>query len=122
MRLELVGNDRTGIVRDVTHVLADAGVNVEEFHTECTGAPNSGAQLFRAQASLRLPAELPLGSLQASLVTSGDNASSIVLLGAVAVEGTAPHTSAVEAAPTRKCAAAPGGASRTLMLQAATLT
>ena len=66
-RFALVGNGRPGIVRDVSHGLADAGGNVEEFHAECTGAPNSAAQLSRAQASLRLPAALPLGSLQASL-------------------------------------------------------
>ena len=81
-----------------------------------------GKQTQFSVVALAIPASTQTRSLQASLVPSGDNASSIVLLGAVAVEGTAPHTSAVEAAPTRKCAAAPGGASRTLMLQAATLT
>lgn len=65
--MELVGNDRPGIVSEVTHVLAEQRVNVEEFQTECSGAPNSGATLFRANAALRLPAETTIHDLQAAL-------------------------------------------------------
>ncbi|MFP6613171.1 MAG: ACT domain-containing protein [Pirellulales bacterium] len=62
--LELLGNDRPGIVREITHVLAAQGVNVEEFHTECTEAPMSGGQLFRAKAQLRLPPSLDRDALR----------------------------------------------------------
>ena len=31
IRLELVGNDRPGIVRDITRVLAEQGVNLESL-------------------------------------------------------------------------------------------
>ena len=65
--MELVGNDRPGIVSEVTHVLAEQNVNVEEFQTECTGAPNSGAAIFRANAELRLPAGTTVQDLQAAL-------------------------------------------------------
>lgn len=65
--LELVGNDRPGIVSEVTRVLAARQVNVEEFQTECQEAPNSGSTLFRARAALRLPADLSLGELQMAL-------------------------------------------------------
>jgi glycine cleavage system regulatory protein len=53
--LELVGNDHPGIVRDISRVLADHGVNIEELETEVTSVPMSGEALFRARARLRLP-------------------------------------------------------------------
>jgi glycine cleavage system regulatory protein len=54
-RLEIVGHDRPGIVRQITHALAGAGVNVEEFSSECVSAPMSGETLFKAVARLQLP-------------------------------------------------------------------
>jgi len=56
VRLELVGHDRPGIIRENSRVLAAQGVNVEELTTECGSAPNTGQPLFRATATLRLPA------------------------------------------------------------------
>jgi glycine cleavage system regulatory protein len=54
-RLEIVGHDRPGIVRQITHALARASVNVEEFSSECVSAPMSGETLFKAIARLQLP-------------------------------------------------------------------
>ena len=54
-RLEIVGHDRPGIVRQITHALARANVNVEEFSSECVSAPMSGETLFKAAARLQLP-------------------------------------------------------------------
>ena len=67
LRMELVGNDRPGIVREVSRVLAQRQVNVEDFQTECTSAPMSGEKLFRATAQLRLPAGLTRDQLQQDL-------------------------------------------------------
>ncbi|QDT01044.1 glycine cleavage system protein R [Adhaeretor mobilis] len=67
LQLELVGHDRPGIVREVTSVLARLGVNVEELNTERTAAANTGQPLFNAAASLRLPAGVSRGTLQAAL-------------------------------------------------------
>ena len=53
--LEIVGQDRPGIVRQLTEALARQGVNVEELHTECASAAMSGETLFKAKARLRLP-------------------------------------------------------------------
>ena len=69
VQLELVGNDRPGIVREITHVLTENGVNVEDFRTNCTTAPMSGAQLFRAFAKLRLPPSLSRDELRSRLET-----------------------------------------------------
>jgi glycine cleavage system regulatory protein len=58
VRLELVGHDHPGIIRDISRVLAQYQVNIEELETGVAGAPMSGEQLFRARAQLRLPAAL----------------------------------------------------------------
>jgi glycine cleavage system regulatory protein len=67
LRLELVGNDHPGIVRDVSRALAQRGINVEELSTECTSAPMSGEPLFKATADLRIPADLCVDELRATL-------------------------------------------------------
>ncbi|MCC6414686.1 MAG: ACT domain-containing protein [Opitutaceae bacterium] len=46
--LELVGNDRPGILRAVSGVLATHGVNVEELASERVSAPMGGGTLFQA--------------------------------------------------------------------------
>jgi glycine cleavage system regulatory protein len=56
VRLELVGNDHPGIIRDISKVLAQHHVNIEELETGVSGAPMTGEQLFRASVQLRLPA------------------------------------------------------------------
>src|SRR5690606_9721453 len=48
--MELVGNDRPGIVRDITRLLAEQGVNVERLVTEVNPAPMSSEPLFHAEA------------------------------------------------------------------------
>jgi glycine cleavage system regulatory protein len=54
-RLEIVGHDRPGIVRQITDALARASVNVEEFSSECVSAPMSGETPFKATTRLQLP-------------------------------------------------------------------
>ena len=67
LRLELVGNDRPGIVRDVSRVLADQRVNIEELETEVASAPMSGELLFRASARLDVPPTVTLDVLRRQL-------------------------------------------------------
>jgi len=67
VKLDVVGHDRPGIVREITSALARAGVNVEEFSSECTSAPMSGETLFHATARLQLPEGCDLVALKKSL-------------------------------------------------------
>jgi glycine cleavage system regulatory protein len=53
--LEIVGQDRPGIVSQIARVLASHGVNVEELQSECASAAMTGETLFKAQAKLRIP-------------------------------------------------------------------
>jgi glycine cleavage system regulatory protein len=52
--VEVVGNDRPGIVRDLTTAIAGAGGNVEELTTGLESAPMSGHPLFRAKGMVSL--------------------------------------------------------------------
>ena len=58
LRLELVGLDQPGIVRDISDALASRNVNIEELETETSNAPMDGGTLFKAQAVLVLPTGL----------------------------------------------------------------
>lgn len=73
IQLELVGNDRPGIVRDITRLLAEHGVNLESLDTEVAPAPMSSELLFHAQAQLAVPTELSLELLQQRLETLADD-------------------------------------------------
>src|SRR6266508_2834007 len=48
--LQIVGQDRPGIVHQISHALAAHGVNLEELETECESAAMSGETLFKARA------------------------------------------------------------------------
>lgn len=71
--LELVGNDRPGIVRDITRLLSEHGVNVESLITEVLSAPMSSEPLFRAEAMLGVPSGVPLHLLQEHLEALADD-------------------------------------------------
>jgi glycine cleavage system regulatory protein len=73
INMELVGNDRPGIVRDLTRLLTEQGVNVEQLVTNVEPAPMSSELLFRAQALLGLPVTLSLDVLQKRLETLADD-------------------------------------------------
>lgn len=73
LRLTLVGNDRPGIIREISRALASQHVNVEELATQCTSAPMSGEPLFNAQALLKAPAGLDMSALQSRLEQLADD-------------------------------------------------
>ena len=66
-KLEIVGSDRPGIVREITAALARANVNVEEFFSEVVSAPMSGETLFKATARLQLPEKCDIAALKRDL-------------------------------------------------------
>jgi glycine cleavage system regulatory protein len=66
-KLEIVGHDRPGIVREISATLARAGVNVEEFSSEVASAPMTGETLFNAVARLQLPEDCNIAALKRDL-------------------------------------------------------
>jgi len=55
VNLVVTGNDRQGIVSDVTGALKSFGVNIVELQTICDSAPNWGSPLFTATIALHMP-------------------------------------------------------------------
>lgn len=53
--LQVMGNDRPGIVSTISQAIASHGINVEELKTEYSTAPMSGTAMFKAHALLFLP-------------------------------------------------------------------
>ncbi len=67
MTLELIGQDRPGIIREMTRALNLHRINLEELETECISAPMSGERLFRATAVLGIPDQMSLEKLREDL-------------------------------------------------------
>ena len=67
LRLELVGQDRPGIISEISAALATRDVSIVELETNTTSAPMSGEPLFEAKATLRVQNELALDHLRETL-------------------------------------------------------
>lgn len=63
----LVGQDRAGIVHQVTAVLARLDANIEALDSSISVEPHSGAPLFNMDVRLRLPPGLPAQAVQTAL-------------------------------------------------------
>ena len=72
LSLDLVGNDRPGIVRDISRAIAERGVNVEELESHTSSAPMSGETLFHAEAWLRPPRGASADELSTALEKLAD--------------------------------------------------
>ncbi len=64
--LELTGQDHPGIVHEISHVLAQQGISIDELETAVAPAPQGG-NLFLANAVLELPAGTDLASVRDAL-------------------------------------------------------
>ena len=65
--VEIVGQDRPGILRSVSGVFAAHRVNVEELASERVSAPMGGGTLFQARATVLVPPTVPLAALHSEL-------------------------------------------------------
>ncbi|NNG20940.1 amino acid-binding ACT protein [Naumannella sp. ID2617S] len=67
LELHLLGNDRPGIVHQISSVLAAQGVSIEQLETGTREAPMAGGTLFEARARLVAPADVDRGLLANAL-------------------------------------------------------
>jgi glycine cleavage system regulatory protein len=70
--LEVVGQDRPGIIRDITAILARLGVNIDELSTDVQSGSFSGEAMFRAEARLRVPEGLAVEVLRGEVERLGN--------------------------------------------------
>jgi methionyl-tRNA formyltransferase len=69
VELELIGEDRLGIVSRLTRILAERSVSIESIHTEIIRSGVSGKQTFKIEAHLLVPVALSVDALRLELGT-----------------------------------------------------
>lgn len=69
VELELIGDDRVGIVSSLTKILAERNISIENIHTEIVRSGVSGKQTFKIGAHLLIPAKLSIEDLRKELGT-----------------------------------------------------
>lgn len=65
--IDLVGQDRPGILRSISAVFAAHGANVEELACERVSAPMGGGTLFQARGTVFVPASVKVAAIRADL-------------------------------------------------------
>ena len=72
INFNLVGNDRPGIVRELSQALANRNINVDELNTDYSSMPWSGEPMFTASGLLQIPTSTDMDELQEQLDTISD--------------------------------------------------
>lgn len=71
LTVDVVGNDRPGIVRELSEAIATAGGNIEELTTGLESAPMSGHPMFRAHGVISIPENAEPGALTRAIESLG---------------------------------------------------
>lgn len=71
--LEVHGNDRPGIVQELTGVLNQFNLNIVQFESTCESAPNWGNIIFKANTIVELPQDVDTDELQETLEALSDD-------------------------------------------------
>ena len=87
VRLDLVGQDRPGIMRDLSARLAERGVSIDELDTEIASAAMSAESLFKVKAALIVPDALSNEELRRSLETLANEMMVDIALGETEAAG-----------------------------------
>ncbi|MFS0867441.1 glycine cleavage system protein R [Microbacterium sp. 179-B 1A2 NHS] len=67
LELTVLGNDRPGIVRDVTAAIARHALSIDTFRSRTLDAPMAGGTLFEATVAFRLPTGTDAGTVIGAL-------------------------------------------------------
>lgn len=65
--IDVVGNDRKGIVQELSSVLNGFELNIVKFESRCESAPNWGSILFKAKATFQVNDPFNLDELKEAL-------------------------------------------------------
>ena len=65
--LSLIGQERPGIIYQISTALASHCINFEELESECFSAPMSGEKMFSAVARLQIPESCVIANLRREL-------------------------------------------------------
>lgn len=67
LTLDLIGNDRPGIVHEVSAVLSRHGLSIEMINTDARDAPMAGGMMFEAHVVARVPPSCDPADVRADL-------------------------------------------------------
>lgn len=71
--LKVTGNDRAGIIKDVTGALKTFDINIVELQTSCEGAPNWGSPLFTANIGIQTANTFETSKLKTAIEDIADD-------------------------------------------------
>lgn len=71
--VNIVANDRPGIVEEISDLLAKRDINIETLTTSVADAPMSSGLLFKARFQANLPKEMSYDDLQHVLESASDD-------------------------------------------------
>ncbi len=78
--VDVMGNDRPGIVRELSAAVAKAGGNIEELTTGLESAPMSGHPMFRAHGVISVPEDTETATLTTAIESLGGDLTVDVVL------------------------------------------
>ncbi len=99
VELELVGEDRVGIVSNLTKMLAERGISIENIHTDIVRSGVSGKQTFKVEAHLLVPAALSIETLRREVGTLASEMMVDIALGERQVDSQTPGRAAPAGVP-----------------------
>ncbi|GAB2696875.1 ACT domain-containing protein [Aliiglaciecola sp. 3_MG-2023] len=67
VEIDIMGNDKPGIVQELTSTLNRFNINIIKFESSCQSAPNWGSLLFKAHAVVAIPSGFQLDELSEAL-------------------------------------------------------
>jgi glycine cleavage system regulatory protein len=65
--ITVTGNDRQGIVNDISHRLSNLNVSIREMDTSCESAPNWGSPIFTADMTLACNEDVDVDDIKEAL-------------------------------------------------------
>jgi len=89
VQLELVGDDRVGIISSLTRILAESGISIEHIHTEIVAASSTARKIFKVAAHLLVPNTLSSDELRVRLEKVASEMMVDIALGDRATEASA---------------------------------
>jgi glycine cleavage system regulatory protein len=66
-QVEIMGNDKPGIVQELTSILNQFNINILKFESSCESAPNWGSSMFKAKASISVATDFDMDPLREAL-------------------------------------------------------
>ncbi|MEG3766098.1 glycine cleavage system protein R [Alteromonas sp. 14N.309.X.WAT.G.H12] len=67
LAVQIIGNDKPGIVQELTKILNQFNLNIVSFTSRCESAPNWGNEIFKAEAVIAVPEAFDDDALQTAL-------------------------------------------------------